>query len=111
MSENILEMQNVTTCVNEGTSEEKEILKNISLNVKKGDFITLLGTNGAGKSTLLNVINGSLSPRSGSLHFAGLPRSQSRHGTTNDGGRKSSFGKASRPKAPLETARSEQCAP
>ena len=57
MSENILEMQNVTTCVNEGTSEEKEILKNISLNVKKGDFITLLGTNGAGKSTLLNVIN------------------------------------------------------
>ena len=35
MSENILEMQNVTTCVNEGTSEEKEILKNISLNVKK----------------------------------------------------------------------------
>ena len=54
MSENILEMQNVTTCVNEGTSEEKEILKNISLNVKKGDFITLLGTNGAGKSTLLN---------------------------------------------------------
>lgn len=71
MSENILEMQNVTTCVNEGTSEEKEILKNISLNVKKGDFITLLGTNGAGKSTLLNVINGSLSPRSGSLKIAG----------------------------------------
>lgn len=71
MSENILEMQNVTTCVNEGTSEEKEILKNISLNVKKGDFITLLGTNGAGKSTLLNVINGSLSPRIGSLKIAG----------------------------------------
>ena len=71
MSENILEMQNVTTCVNEGTSEEKEILQNISLNVKKGDFITLLGTNGAGKSTLLNVINGSLSPRSGSLKIAG----------------------------------------
>lgn len=71
MSENILEMQNVTTCVNEGTSEEKEILKNISLNVKKGDFITFLGTNGAGKSTLLNVINGSLSPRSGSLKIAG----------------------------------------
>ena len=35
MSENILEMQNVTTCVNEGTSEEKEILKNISLTRSK----------------------------------------------------------------------------
>lgn len=67
----ILELKHITARVNEGTAEEKEILKDICLSVEKGDFITLLGTNGAGKSTLLNVINGSLAPSSGSLSVNG----------------------------------------
>ena len=60
----ILDLQNITTTVNVGTSEEKNILKNINLKINDGDFITLLGTNGAGKSTLLNIINGSIFPTS-----------------------------------------------
>ncbi len=64
-----LELKNITTVVNPGTDEEKKILKNLSLTIETGDFITLLGTNGAGKSTLLNVINGSLKPSSGQLLF------------------------------------------
>ncbi|TSO25549.1 ATP-binding cassette domain-containing protein [Lactobacillus sp. LL6] len=62
-----LNLQNITTTVNVGTSEEKKILKNINLNLEDGDFVTLLGTNGAGKSTLLNIINGSLFPTSGKV--------------------------------------------
>ena len=63
----ILDLQNITTTVNVGTSEEKNILKNINLKINDGDFITLLGTNGAGKSTLLNIINGSIFPTSGKI--------------------------------------------
>ena len=66
-----LELKNITTVVNPGTDEEKKILKNLSLTIETGDFITLLGTNGAGKSTLLNVINGSLKPSSGQLLLDG----------------------------------------
>ena len=67
-----LELKNITTVVNPGTDEEKKILKNLSLTIETGDFITLLGTNGAGKSTLLNVINGSLKPSSGQLLLDGI---------------------------------------
>ena len=63
----ILDLQNITTTVNVGTSEEKNILKNINLKINDGDFITLLGTNGAGKSTLLNIINGSIFSTSGKI--------------------------------------------
>ena len=67
----LLELNNISTIVNKGTSEERQILKNLSLQVNQGDFITLLGTNGAGKSTLLNVINGALSPDQGSISLKG----------------------------------------
>lgn len=63
----ILDLQNITTTVNEGTNEEKQILKNINLKLEDGDFVTLLGTNGAGKSTLLNIINGSIFPTTGKV--------------------------------------------
>lgn len=63
----ILDLQNITTTVNVGTTEEKKILKNINLKIEDGDFVTLLGTNGAGKSTLLNIINGSIFPTSGKI--------------------------------------------
>ncbi|GAA3630294.1 ATP-binding cassette domain-containing protein [Lactobacillus hamsteri] len=63
----VLELKHITTTVNAGTSEEKQILKDINLKLNDGDFVTLLGTNGAGKSTLLNTINGSLAPTTGKV--------------------------------------------
>lgn len=42
-----------------GTGESKnQVLKGITLSIKKGDFVVILGTSGSGKSTLLNVISG-----------------------------------------------------
>ncbi len=42
-----------------GTGESKnEVLKGISLDIKDGDFMVILGASGSGKSTLLNVISG-----------------------------------------------------
>lgn len=48
-----------------------EALKGISLDVKQGEIITLIGANGAGKSTTLLSISGLEQPRSGSISFNG----------------------------------------
>jgi branched-chain amino acid transport system ATP-binding protein len=46
-------------------------LKDISLNVEKGEIVTLIGANGAGKSTTLKTISGLLRPRQGSVRLDG----------------------------------------
>ncbi|KRL37864.1 ABC transporter ATP-binding protein [Liquorilactobacillus uvarum] len=47
------------------------IIKDLSLEIKKGEIISLVGRNGAGKSTLSNLITGFLSPSGGSIKFKG----------------------------------------
>ncbi len=46
-------------------------LKGISLTVRAGEIVTLIGANGAGKSTTLRAINGINKPRQGSIRFQG----------------------------------------
>jgi branched-chain amino acid transport system ATP-binding protein len=46
-------------------------LKGISIEVREGEIVTLLGSNGAGKSTTLRSINGLNRPRQGSIRFEG----------------------------------------
>src|SRR3954465_10388984 len=46
-------------------------LKGISLDVRDGEIVTLIGANGAGKSTTLRSINGLNRPREGSIRFQG----------------------------------------
>ena len=48
-----------------------QALKGISLEVKQGEIVTLIGANGAGKSTTLRSINGLNSPRRGRIRFQG----------------------------------------
>ncbi len=51
-------------------------LNGISLNVKKGELVSLIGSNGAGKTTLLRTISSQLKPTRGNISFEGqsLPR-------------------------------------
>ena len=42
-------------------------LKNINLNIKKGEIFAMLGPNGAGKTTLISIICGIVSPSSGKI--------------------------------------------
>lgn len=51
---------------------EFQAIKNISLNVDKGELVAIMGPNGHGKSTLLKTICGLLAPQSGSVWFDGI---------------------------------------
>ncbi|NBI07467.1 ABC transporter ATP-binding protein [Senegalia massiliensis] len=44
-------------------------LKNININIKKGEIVTILGANGAGKTSTLKVISGLLKPQKGKIKF------------------------------------------
>jgi branched-chain amino acid transport system ATP-binding protein len=48
-----------------------QALKGVSLEVKEGEIITLIGANGAGKTTTLMSISGIVPPRNGDVHFMG----------------------------------------
>ena len=56
--------------------EDKSILENVNLSIKKGDFVAITGVNGAGKSTLLKLILGILSPKQGEIEILGEPMKQ-----------------------------------
>ena len=46
-----------------------EVLKNINLEVRKGEFVCILGPSGCGKSTLLNIVAGFVKPTSGEVRI------------------------------------------
>ena len=50
---------------------KQEVLKNISFDVKKGEFLGIVGRNGSGKSTLLKILSGIYLPDSGSVKVNG----------------------------------------
>jgi branched-chain amino acid transport system ATP-binding protein len=50
---------------------ESHVLFDVSLHVDEGEVVALLGRNGSGKTTTMNTIMGVLTPRSGSVRFAG----------------------------------------
>ncbi len=54
----MLEIKNVWKTFNAGTVNEKVALRDVSLTLKDGDFVTVIGGNGAGKSTLMNTVAG-----------------------------------------------------
>lgn len=68
----ILSIKHVNKGFGVGT-HRAEVLKNINLEVKEGEFVAILGFSGTGKSTLMNLIAGLETPDSGSLTFKGAP--------------------------------------
>ena len=67
----MLEVKNIYKTFNPGTVNEKHALNGVSLKLKEGDFVTVIGSNGAGKSTLLNAIAGLWMIDSGSICIDG----------------------------------------
>lgn len=67
----MLTMKNISKTFNPGTVNEKTALRNLSLHLDEGDFVTIIGANGAGKSTLFNAIGGSFFTDTGSILLDG----------------------------------------
>ena len=67
----MLKLKHVSITFNEGTPDEKKALRNIDLELEKGEFVTVIGGNGAGKSTLMNVISGNLFSDVGDIYIDG----------------------------------------
>ena len=67
----MLKLRNLRKTFNPGTVNEKIALDGVSLDLKKGDFATIVGSNGAGKSTLFNAITGEFIADEGSITLGG----------------------------------------
>ena len=63
----LLEFSGVSYAYEEG----REALKNLSVAIRKGEKIAVLGENGAGKSTFFLLCNGVLAPKSGGIRYNG----------------------------------------
>ena len=66
MNDIIIEIKNVNK-----SYDDKPVVKNLSLAIRRGEFVTLLGPSGCGKTTTLRMLAGFEQPTSGSVYFNG----------------------------------------
>lgn len=71
VKDTMLVIRNLTKYFYRGTSNERLALDHLDLELRRGDFVTLLGTNGAGKSTLFNAICGNFEVDDGMILLDG----------------------------------------
>ncbi|MEG0296135.1 MAG: ATP-binding cassette domain-containing protein [Clostridium sp.] len=67
----MLKIQRLQKVFNPNTINENRVFEGLSIDVEKGDFITIIGSNGAGKSTLLNMISGTIESDDGIIVLDG----------------------------------------
>lgn len=72
MAENSIELINVTKEYSISHSSKKCALKNVSLTIRQGEYVGLIGRNGSGKTTLARLINGLIQPTAGKVYVNGL---------------------------------------
>ena len=68
----MLKVNNIFKTFNAGTINEKRALNGLSLHLKPGDFVTVIGGNGAGKSTMLNAVSGAYAVDEGTITIDGV---------------------------------------
>ncbi len=68
----ILEVVNVSKTYDVGGPRPVTALDGVSLNVRKGEFVSVIGPSGCGKSTLFNIIGGLVDGHSGSVKIDGV---------------------------------------
>ena len=68
----MLKITNLQKTFNPGTVNAKTALSGLNLEIRDGEFVTVIGGNGAGKSTLLNAIAGVWKPDFGTIEIDGV---------------------------------------
>ncbi len=71
-SPSVIHAENIIKTYNQGTENELEILHGINLDIKRGEFVSIVGQSGSGKSTLMNILGLLDRPTSGSYFMNGL---------------------------------------
>lgn len=73
MKDHMIKMENVTYEYKSLIDDSiQQAVKNINLEIKKGEFLVILGHNGSGKSTLAKLMNGLITPTSGDVYVMGM---------------------------------------
>ena len=67
----MLRIEKVNMTFAPGTVNARVALREVSLHLTPGEFVTVIGSNGAGKSTLLNVVAGTIRADSGTVMIDG----------------------------------------
>lgn len=71
MNDTFIKTENLCCSYKEDDGRDVEVLKNISLEIKKGEYVAILGHNGSGKSTFAKLLNMILIPDSGKIYIDG----------------------------------------
>ena len=71
---NIIQLKNFNYQYPDGTSA----IKDLSIEINRGDRVALLGPNGAGKSTLFLLLNGILKPKTGECYLNNIKKGYSK---------------------------------
>ena len=74
----IIEVSHVTKTFVSPDGSPLPVLDDISLDLREGEIVTLLGRSGSGKSTILRCIAGLISPTSGEVRYRGVVPQQGR---------------------------------
>lgn len=73
LDENVITFDNVS--VNIGFEKRRELFRNLSFTLSKGNCISIVGPNGSGKSTILKLVLGHVLPNNGFININASPRS------------------------------------
>jgi putative ABC transport system ATP-binding protein len=63
----MIHIKNISKIYNKGNEDEVSALKDVSIEIPKGEFVVIIGTNGSGKSTMLNLLLGTTTPTHGNV--------------------------------------------
>ena len=69
--EEIIRVENLTHTYGEGTPFRRSAVENMSLSIRRGEFLGVIGHTGSGKSTLIQHLNGLLKPTAGHIYLGG----------------------------------------
>lgn len=72
MNETFIKIENLSYSYDEDDGRKVPVLKNISLDIKRGEYLAILGHNGSGKSTLAKLLNMILVPTAGTITVDGI---------------------------------------